>query len=78
MEGFLVYGLVFLFFVLLAVFVGTVLRTHPYSASERPAAAPTADVATKTGSKAAYAVLAAMFLLFCLLTALNSRRQPAY
>jgi hypothetical protein len=78
MEGFLVYGLVILFFLLLVVFVGTVLRTHPYSEPERRAAAPASNAAARTDSKVAYAVLAGMFLLFCLLTAMNRRRQPAY
>ena len=78
MEAFLAYSLVLLFFVLLAVFVGTVLRTHPYSESERHAAETATNATTKAASKAAYALLAAMFLLFCLLTAMNSRRQPAY
>ena len=71
LETFIVYGLLLLFFVLLAGFVGIVLLNHPYTdPAQQPAT--TSGTATKkaksAGNGASYGILAALVLFFCVLT----------
>ena len=73
MEALLVYSLVLVFFIVLALFVSTILRTHPYKEPESSAAATASPSAGEKSSAVAYIVLAAMFLLFCLITVLDKR-----
>ena len=73
METLIVYSLVLLFFILLCVFTVGVLASQPYR--EPQAATSTQENAAEAGSKAAYAVLAAMLLLFFVITLLSERQQ---
>lgn len=73
METLIVYSLVLLFFILLCVFTVVVLASQPYR--EPQATATPHENAAETGSRAAYAVLAAMLLLFFVITLLSERQQ---
>lgn len=73
MEALIVYSLVLLFFILLYVFTVFVLAGQPYR--EPQVAAATQENAAETGSKAAYAALAVMLLLFFVITLLSERER---
>jgi hypothetical protein len=71
LETLIVYGLLLLFFVLLAGFVGVVLLNHPYSdPAQQPDTATVTDVnkSKSAGNGASYGILAALILFFCVLT----------
>ena len=76
LETLIVYGLVLLFFVLLAVFVGVVLTNHPYAepeASQHPAQARHVNISKSAGNGVSYGIIALLLLLFCVITVLDSR-----
>jgi TRAP-type C4-dicarboxylate transport system permease small subunit len=73
METLIVYSLVLLFFILLCVFTVVVLASQPYR--EPQAVTATQENAAEADSKTAYAVLAAMLLLFFVITLLSERQQ---
>ena len=78
LETLIVYGLVLLFFVLLAVFVGVVLSSHPYSAPEpaqHPEKVTRTQISKDAGNGISYGIIALLLLLFCVITVLDQRES---
>lgn len=73
METLIVYGLVLLFFLLLAIFVVAVLANHPYA---EPSAAVQKSSAS-ADSKIAYSVLA-LIMTFLFVIMLLSERERSH
>lgn len=73
MEIFFVYGLVLLFFVLLAVFVVAVLSNHPYEESSKAVQARASS--SGNDSKIVYGVLSLIFAGLLVITVLNERKH---
>ena len=81
METFFVYGLVLLFFDLLAVFVVAVLLKHPYEEPSKARQVPSSSSeqalssATSKDSKIAYGILSLIFAGLLLIVVLNERKH---
>jgi hypothetical protein len=77
MEILIVYGLVLLFFVLLAMFVVAVLASHPYA--EPPAAVEKSATAQKSSAARdnmiAYGVLGVIMAFLFVITLLSERER---
>jgi hypothetical protein len=74
MEIFFVYGLVLLFFFLLAVFVMAVLSKHPYEEPSKAVKARSTS-SSKGNSKIAYGVLSLIIAGLLVITVLNERKH---
>ncbi len=81
METLIVYGLVLLFFVLLAIFVVGVLAAHPYAEPPAPVEKSAAGQKSSAASDSmiAYGVLAVImtFLFVIMLLSERENRAPA-
>ena len=75
MEIFFVYGLVLLFFLLLAVFVVAVLSNHPYEEPSKAVQARASSSGKGKDSKIAYGVLSLIFAGLLVITVLNERKH---
>jgi hypothetical protein len=71
MEPFILYGLVILFFLLLALFVVRVLSSRPY---REPAHNLEAQGDGGSNTKIAYGVLSTLLIFFVVITFLHSRQ----
>jgi accessory gene regulator protein AgrB len=71
MEPFILYGLVIVFFLLLALFVAGVLLNHPYAESAQQREA---GVASDSHTKIAYGVLSSLLVLFIVMAFLHSKQ----